>query len=64
MIRPCVRCGRAPRAGETFLCQRCLEDPRTRREVELAERDAPQYGDPRRAVIARAHWAGGWGRDA
>lgn len=59
--RPCVRCAKHPREGETFLCRDCLEDPRTTRERLEAELLAQQRGtNPRLIVIARHHWAGGW----
>lgn len=56
--RACVRCGRDGRIAETFLCHRCLEDPRTVDEVEEAFRQEPQ--DPRTYVVEELHWVGGW----
>lgn len=58
----CVRCGRLPRAHETFLCDRCLADPRARREALTVERQAKGYLAQRRLAIERFGWAGGWGR--
>ena len=59
----CVRCGRRPRQRATFLCDPCRDDPKTAREVARAERLAASIGgDPRRVVIERFAWAGGWGR--
>lgn len=53
----CARCGRQPRVEQTFLCRSCLADPETLRQAKLAELHSP---DPRKYVIERYHWAGGW----
>jgi len=58
----CVRCGRHPRAHETFLCVVCLRDPVTRREMIAIERSAQDHQAQRRVAIETFHWAGGWGR--
>lgn len=59
----CVRCGRFGRAGVTFLCGRCLEDPQARKEVDtLLKMAGRDYQSQRRLAIERYHWAGGWGR--
>jgi hypothetical protein len=59
----CVRCGRGPRADETFLCERCLDDPESARERLEAEllADVRQV-DARRVVVERFKWYGGWPR--
>jgi NMD protein affecting ribosome stability and mRNA decay len=59
----CVRCGRRPREHETYLCARCLDDPRVRREALAIQRAAEGYLAQRRVAIERYHWAGGWGRE-
>ena len=56
MTSQCARCGRRPRVEQTFLCQSCLADPASRREI----RRGLAAPDPRRYVIERYHWAGGW----
>lgn len=58
----CVRCGRRPRAGQTYLCNQCLVDPVAREEAVTALRAGGSHVDQRRVVIERFHWAGGWGR--
>jgi hypothetical protein len=58
---PCVRCGREPRDGETFLCVGCLQDPVTHQETAVAL-DAGEDLVARRFAVERFHWAGGWGR--
>jgi len=57
----CVRCGRRPRAYQTFLCEACLDDPKARREALAIERATEGYLAQRRVAIERYHWAGGWG---
>lgn len=64
--RPCVRCGRHPRQGATYLCMPCHVDPIARMEVATAfeaVRDGLIVADPRRAVVELFHWAGEWGPD-
>lgn len=56
---PCVRCGRHPRTPTSYLCGPCSADPLARAEVDEAYR--ANSTDPRREVIERFHWAGGWG---
>lgn len=62
----CVRCGRAPRAHELFICLGCVDDPvriREQSEVEADEHGSMRSGDEqRRELIERYHWAGGWPR--
>lgn len=62
---PCVRCGRFPRAvqddGPTFLCQTCIDDPLTSREVSDAMRTIVRFDDQRRYLRSKYRWAGGWG---
>jgi hypothetical protein len=57
--RPCVRCGRAPRALETFLCQRCIGDPDAHAEAATALR-IPDPRAARRFVVEVFGWAGEW----
>ena len=58
----CVRCGKRPRAGETFLCPPCLDDPQARAEAAECLRAQGGYIDQRRVAIKKFHWFGGWGR--
>lgn len=58
----CVRCGRRPRHGETYLCGECLADPVARQEAAETLRAGGDYIAQRRFAIERFHWAGGWGR--
>jgi len=60
--RLCVRCGRRPRAGETYLCPPCLEDPVARAEAAECLRAKGGYVDQRRVAVETFHWAGGWGK--
>ena len=56
-IRPCVRCGTAPRHGETYLCPECHVSPAMRGEIDAAKAADPDH--PRFALI-QAGWRGGW----
>ena len=61
----CVRCGRAPRFEDTFVCQRCKYDPareREQRAVAYKSGEPLPYDLQRRELIRRFHWAGGWPR--
>jgi hypothetical protein len=61
MTRPCVRCGRAPRVEDSYLCDQCRQDWTTELEVATAYQEAARTGsDPRRFVLERYRWAGGW----
>ena len=60
--RLCVRCGRRPREGETFLCRACHDDPALHQELQVIERDARDWESQRRLAIETYGWAGGWGR--
>ncbi len=54
----CVRCGSRPRWNDTFLCQRCYEDPIHNKEVHEATEKA---GDKARDYLVKTfHWAGRW----
>jgi hypothetical protein len=58
----CVRCGRRPRSGETYLCGPCLTDPLARQEAAEATRAGGSYTEQRRVCVERFNWVGGWGR--
>ena len=57
----CVRCGRRPRAAETYLCEVCLHDPEARREAMEVLRSGGDNMAQRRRAIETYGWAGGWG---
>jgi NMD protein affecting ribosome stability and mRNA decay len=59
--RSCVRCGRRPRALESFLCVACLADPDAHVEAATALH-IPDPDRARRFAIEVLGWAGGWGR--
>jgi len=64
--RRCVRCGRGPRADDSYLCASCKADQATFREMSEARREVRRAmpdddgRNQRRYLIGTYHWAGGW----
>jgi len=61
----CCRCGKYPRTvseGElTYLCNRCLGDPKVHREVAAILRaGGSSTVAQRRVAMVEYGWAGGW----
>jgi predicted amidophosphoribosyltransferase len=58
----CARCGRHPRALDTFICSRCIADPDARREIRALLESGEPIDVQRRRAVEDYRWAGGWGR--
>lgn len=56
----CVRCGSAPRWNDTFLCQRCYEDPIHNKEVAEAYEKAGNGQAARNYLVKTFNWVGKW----
>lgn len=61
--RKCVRCGERTRAGGTFLCQPCADDPVARQEKDAAEAMPVATAERRWWLVTTKNWAGGWDRE-
>lgn len=63
-IRPCCRCGTAPRHGETYLCLPCVGEVGVSEGPSLRAIEVRYPGDrraQRQAAMAELGWKGGWG---
>jgi NMD protein affecting ribosome stability and mRNA decay len=62
-IETCVRCGRAGRYLESWLCVTCYKDPNRLIEQRAVESAAwSDYRAMRRMLRDEFGWIGGWGR--
>lgn len=61
-VYACARCGKAPRAEDTFLCSDCLYDPLRFVEQRTAEQLHPGDHKAQRALLIEAYAWKGWSR--
>ena len=61
-VYACARCGERERAGDTFLCRKCLASSTRLREQGIAEATFPGDHKAQRALLTQSwHWQG-WNR--